>query len=310
LDVKLHYVDDDFNTVDKADSTQRVYVCRVTRSVTGGPTFSAATVIPAGGTTSTIAVTSAYTSSTPPLDGHYQIACKNADGNEFVTRSMSIWTEPKYIEQYLHWDIPHLQLKTKVWRTGIYEYGCNGIDIAIHFLGLHAAQEQCEIRSSETTPITGGNNLQYKGYTDRSYGTNLIFEPIPLEMLYASAEKPQVLIKVNGIEGVCPEFNCDYVYTQPTSEITVQALANGNELTITGTALPTTDVRVVLGNAECGTVTASETEITCTLGVLPAAGSWDVQVYDPKGLVPIADAVVKIDVALTVSAISPSTDLN
>jgi len=220
LDVKLHYVDDDFNTVDKADSTQRVYVCRVTRSVTGGPTFSAASVIPKAGVTSTITVTSAYTSSTEPIDGDYVIACKNGDGNEFVTRAMSIWTEPRYIEQYLHWDIPHLQLKTKVWRTGIYEYGCNGIDFAIHFLGLHAAQEQCEIRSSETTPITGGNNLQYKGYTDRSYGTNLIFEPIPLEMLYASAEKPQVLIKVNGLEGVCPLFNCDYVYTQPTSEIT------------------------------------------------------------------------------------------
>jgi len=134
-----------------------------------------------------------------------------------------------------------------------------------------------------------------------------MFEPVPLEMLFHDATKPQVLVKVNKIEGLCPEFNCDYLYTAATSEITAQALANGKEITVTGTTLPTENVKVVLGNVECGTVTASATEITCTLTVLPAAGSWNVEVYEPKGLVPVKADVAKIAVALVVTAVSPAT---
>lgn len=180
----------------------------------------------------------------------------------------------------------------------------------IHFIDFNGDVPQCTIKSATDTPIEGGTNLTYDSTTEQEWGKNLMFEPIPMEMLYTPATKPQVLVKINGIEGVCPDFNCDYVYTQPTSEVTAQVLANGNELTITGTALPTTDVRVVLGNAECGTVTASETEITCTLNVLPAAGSWDVQVYDNLGLAPIAVGTAKIDVALVITSITPNTDLN
>lgn len=137
-----------------------------------------------------------------------------------------------------------------------------------------------------------------------------MFEPVPLEMLYHNAEKPQVLVKVNNLEGLCPNFNCNYVYAVSSSDITAQALTNGKDITITGTSLPTTDIRVVLGNTECGTITASATEITCSLSVLPAAGSWNVEVYELNGLVPIASGVAKIDVSLVVTSINPSTGLN
>jgi hypothetical protein len=46
-----------------------------------------------------------------------------------------------------------------------------------------------------------------------------MFEPIPLEFLYSDAQKPQVIISVNGIAGVCPDFNCDYLYIDTESEI-------------------------------------------------------------------------------------------
>jgi len=69
-------------------------------------------------------------------------------------------------------------------------------------------------------------------------------------------------------------------------------------------------VRVVLGNAECGTVTASATEITCSLKHFAAAGSWDVQVIDNNGLSIIADGTAKIDVTLSVTSISPNNNLN
>lgn len=175
---------------------------------------------------------------------------------------------------------------------------------------MHEDPAQCTIQSGTNVPLTGGTGtLSYDSTTTRPYGQNLMFEPVPLEMLFHDADKPQVMIKVNGLEGVCPEFNCDYLYTSAPSLITGQTLAT-QALTITGTALPTTDIRIVLGNTECGNIVATDTQITCDLDVLPAAGSWNVELYDPSGLTPIETSVAKIDVVLVVSGVSPATGLN
>lgn len=100
------------------------------------------------------------------------------------------------------------------------------------------------------------------------------------------------MVTVNGIDGVCPEFNCDYLYIDTDKLIQSQTLTNGVDLTITGVGLPTEDIRVRFANAECTDgITATETEITCTLNFLPAAGSWDVKLTDYRGLIPIDSAV-------------------
>lgn len=212
----------------------------------------------------------------------------------------------------MHLDIPHIAQKMVIYETGKYRYRSTGVSLYMNFIDLNKDVPQCEIRSVEgDNAISGGTNVSFDSTTEREWGKNLLFEPIPLEMLAAPATKPQVAVKIYGIDGVCPDLNCDYVYTTPPSEVTVQTLAaNLLDISIEGTALPTDGVRVVLGNAECGTVTATETAITCSLSHQPAAGSWDVQVIDANGLAPIADGVAKIDVALTVSSISPSSDLN
>jgi len=136
-----------------------------------------------------------------------------------------------------------------------------------------------------------------------------MFEPISLDMLYTDAQRPQVMIKVNGIDGVCPEFNCEYVYVGATGLVTGQTLS-GDDLTITGTNLPTSGVTVKLANSECGTVTATATQITCTLTTSAAAGSWDVKVIDAFGLTPADAATPKINVGLSVTNVSPNVDLN
>ena len=88
-------------------------------------------------------------------------------------------------------------------------------------------------------------------------------------------------------------------------------LTNGVDLTITGVGLPTEDIRVKFANAECeGTITASETEITCSLNFLPAAGEWCVEVIDYRGLIPTLDDLDLIDVDLVIDGISPNSDLN
>ena len=75
--------------------------------------------------------------------------------------------------------------------------------------------------------------------------------------------------------------------------------------------LPTEDIQVKFANAECeGEITASETEITCSLNFLPAAGPWCVEVIDYRGLIPIDEDVEPIYIDLVIDGISPNSDLN
>jgi len=100
----------------------------------------------------------------------------------------------------LHLDIPHIAQKMVLYDTGRYEFRKDGVSIYLHFLDYHGDVPQCVIKSAEgANAITGGTNVQFISETQREYGKNLMFEPIPLEMLYAPATKPQVLVKVNGI---------------------------------------------------------------------------------------------------------------
>ena len=85
-----------------------------------------------------------------------------------------------------------------------------------------------------------------------------------------------MLVTVNNIAGVCPEFNCDFLYVDPVGQITEQELSADGVVTVRGTNLPTENVSVRLANSFCNEVTASAEEITCTLNVGAAAGSWDV----------------------------------
>lgn len=217
------------------------------------------------------------------MAGNFQIVCPNDDGSEFSTREMGRYTEAKHIDFYMQLEIPHLQFKTYVRDTGKYTYRDNGISLQVVFTDIHGDVPQCEIRTGTNTPIEATGDVDFSSTTLREYGDNLMFEPIPLEFIHADAQKPQVLVTVNGIDGVCPEFNCDYAYFEPTGVITGQSLTNGVDLVITGTNLPTENVAVRFANSECNSITASETEISCSLTMMPAAGSWSVRVYDING---------------------------
>ena len=146
----------------------------------------------------------------------------------------------------------------------------------------------------------------------REYGQNLFFEPIPLEFMRTDAYKPQVTVSVNGIDAVCPEFNCDYTYIDTDKIITAQSLTNGVDIQIIGTGLPTSEIAIEFANVYClyDTIVATETQIDCTLNAMPAAGSWDVKLIDYRGLIPLDSAIVKLDVALVIDSISPDSLLN
>ena len=216
--VKKLSVNDKFETVDK-DATQTVYTVKIVRAISGDG-FTSATVIKAKGTTSTITIGDRITKSSPPLEGNFVIACKNSDDTEFVSRDMGIWQDTNLMSLQLSWDIPHLMLKTHIYATSKYRYRENGMEFVIVFQDLHENPKQCEIRSSPTKLLKGGKKITYNNTMPRQYGQNIMFEPVPLEMLFHDADKPQVMVKVKGLEGICSGFNCDYVYTAAKSEIT------------------------------------------------------------------------------------------
>ena len=61
------------------------------------------------------------------------------------------------------------------------------------------------------------------------------------------------MVKVNGLEAMCPNFNCDYVYSDATSQVTENALS-GLDLTITFTILPTSFDKIQLAGVNCGSI--------------------------------------------------------
>ena len=117
---------------------------------------------------------------------------------------------------------------------------------------------------------------------------------------------------MNGIDGVCPEFNCDYTYINTDALITSQTLTNNVDLVIDGVNLPFEDIVVRVNNAYCdiANMVASADQITCTLTANPAAGVWDVEIFDLKGLIPVDPSVDKIEVDLVIDSVSPREFLN
>jgi hypothetical protein len=51
-------------------------------------------------------------------------------------------------------------------------------------------------------------------------------------MLYTPANKPQVLVTVDGIVAVCPEQKCDYTYIAASSGKVTDVELDGNTLKV------------------------------------------------------------------------------
>jgi hypothetical protein len=233
VQVTKHALDSDGNVADSTEEVvEIVYDVKVINALPDY-SFEHALIIPEEGTTSEIVISPPLTKSSPPLGGNFVIECKDSRGYPHQTRELRMGAYEKELTWALQQDIPHLAFKASLQSTGKYAPRDNRLEYMLVFHDVLEDPEECLIKSGTESPLTG--NLEIKTTTVRPYGQNLMFEPVPLEMMYHDAQKPQVMVKVNNIEGLCPEFNCDYLYTQATSEITAQSLTNGKEVTIEGT---------------------------------------------------------------------------
>lgn len=176
--------------------------------------------------------------------------------------------------------------------------------------GLNYGPVPCSIQSDTETPFSGGTPV-YAQNTTRAYGGSLFFEPVPLEMIYTNETLPQIEVSVGGLPTLCPNFNCNYTYVVAIGEITGTTLS-GTTLTLTGTSLPLAAnvVQISFGTVNCtiDEASSSDTTIVCTMTSYPMAGDWIAELQSKSGLIPNSAATT--NVALVVTAVSPSTSLN
>ena len=159
-------------------------------------------------------------------------------------------------------------------------------------------QDSSSEYQSEWIPMEAGSFYNFEGFhmeyvSSDHFSISLEFQQVDTACHYHAN------VAIQTVDGVCPEFNYDYFYIEPTGQITAQSLSSDVDLNTTKTNLPTEDIRVHLANAECHKVKASESEINCTLNHHPAARSQDVEV-----------TLDCIDVALVVDSMSSSINLN
>lgn len=135
--------------------------------------------------------------------------------------------------------MPSMRDNVIVMNSRQFSYMENGISLLLDFVGLEEDIPQCTIESDTTTPLTGEDPVTFTGTTDRDYGTNLFYQPIPMDFLYTAETQPQLMVSVNSLPVICASLDCNYAYVESTAEVT-QTTIIGTTVTITGTGLPTT----------------------------------------------------------------------
>jgi len=135
-----------------------------------------------------------------------------------------------------------------------------GKEFYIHFDSYNQDPGQYTIEPDTDDPLLG-TDLQYTGETVVPFNKNLLFYPIPFDMLETFEEKPQMLVTVGGLPAVCHNVTCDFVHIASVGEVTGFSYddASNRTLTITGTNLPTnsSDIQsITFAGSNCTVINA------------------------------------------------------
>jgi len=203
-----------------------VYTVQVDKRL-DAPSFKAINVIKDPANPSTISVVRPTdiggALGTAPLSGSYILNCPDPANPLMIHQTPEIkfndWGPG--IETKINENIPFLAGRVTVKDLGVPDqyYWENARRFALTFSGAEFDVPQCYATSGVIDPMTG-NNVVFSSKTISEYGTNKFFEPIPMEMLYSAATRPQILVTVDGIPAACAYDNCDYLYTTSTAQVT------------------------------------------------------------------------------------------
>ncbi len=139
----------------------------------------------------------------------------------------------------------------------------------------------------------------------------LFYSAVPWEMMRQSANKPQVIVKNNGVPAVCPNNNCHFMYVAADSHITSWTPNTAADLHIAawlqvdGLTLPYSGTYTVsFGNVPCDVSSANGENIVCYFASNPQCGDHYPHVITDSGLV--ANQGNPTTIPLTVDSVTPA----
>jgi hypothetical protein len=257
-----------------------------------------------------------------PLSGKFQIECVDSGGYSSLSWEMDYDLHVWNVENQLSRSCHGLIDKVEVWEDGSFAYPANGRGFWIRYYGKREDVGQAKIVSSEDTPLEG-EFIEYYQNTTHQYSNNLLYEPIPFDMLRAYEEMPQFEVIVNGTQAVCHSLNCGFEYIDPVGEVTGFTYDDDTGvLTVEGTSLPTTsdDLRYIhfaktlctldLTDPDNSPFSDDGTSITCTLEHEATCGLHVPYVTAAKGLLPNSDDLADHSIYCTVDSVIPTSELN
>lgn len=230
--------------------------------------------------------------------------------------NLNVW----HVEHQLQRSCHGLRDKVEVWEDGSFAYPENGRGFWLRFYGKRENMGQTVLHSAEDTPL-GGDFLDYYQNTTHEYNKNLLYEPIPFDMLRAYEEMPQFEVTVNGTQAVCHSLNCGYEFIEPVGEVTGFTYDDDTRvLIIEGTSLPSTidDLRYIdFAKTRCELSTdpdnspfSEDGSITCTLAHEATCGMHVPHVTSAMGLLLNSDTLEDYSIECTVDSVVPTGDLN
>jgi hypothetical protein len=157
-----------------------------------------------------------------------------------------------------------------------------GKSFYIDFSSYDEDPGQFEIVSYAENPLVG--KITYNHETVIPYGKNLMFWPVPFEMLETYEEKPQFLVEVDNMPAVCHSMKCDFTHVAAVGEVSSFTYDEGlKKLTMTGTNLPNHKDKVqsiTFAGSTCTVETShsegilKDTETVCKMDREPTCGTW------------------------------------
>lgn len=255
----------------------------------------------------------------PPMSGQWQIKCVYPDGAFKLTNPLNLDASSHTIQRHISEHCPFMRNRVLVHTfNSPYSHHTLGKEFYVDFMGYTEDPGQFEIVSSEENPLIG--DITYIGETLIPYGKNLVFWPIPFEMLETYEEKPQMLVEIDDMPAVCHSMECEFTHIPAVGSVASFTFVEGTRtLTMTGTELPDNISKIqsitfagstctISGAGEDGSL--SGTEVVCVLDREPTCGTWTPALTTFLGNVPIAEGVAGQVVQCTITDVTPATDLN
>ena len=166
------------------------------------------------------------------------------------------------MQYHMDREIPHLTFKHRIYkvqRSDQYDKDANGQKYVIIMEGVTEVP-QCFIEEHPDHPFEA--TLELKASKLRTYAESLWWESIPMEMLYTEVMKPQVRVKVDGLDAICSNRNCDYLYKEDLSQpVSDEGQLRRNLVTeplVTGIDFSDADLSLIIDGSQfvdrmCGT---------------------------------------------------------